>query len=53
MTLTPAVASTSEKVGDHWEPKDDPGPSDPRSKGSTAEKRAGKGKTYGLSLIHI
>lgn len=36
-----------EKVGDHWEPKDDPGPSDPRSTGTTAEKRAGKGETYG------
>jgi hypothetical protein len=36
-----------EKVGDHWEPKKRPGPSDPRSKGSTAEKRAGKGETYG------
>src|SRR3954464_4449692 len=36
-----------EKVGDHWEPKDEPGPSDPRSKLSTAEKRAGKGETFG------
>jgi len=36
-----------EKVGDHWEQKDEPGPSDPRSKKSTAEKRAGKGETYG------
>jgi cation transport regulator ChaB len=36
-----------EKVGDHWEPKDRPGPSDPRSKKSTREKREGKGETYG------
>src|ERR671932_2477399 len=36
-----------EKVGDHWEPKDEPGPSDPRSTKSTAEKRQGKGATYG------
>ena len=36
-----------EKVGDRWEPKDDPGPSDPRSKKSTAAKRAGKGETFG------
>jgi hypothetical protein len=36
-----------EKVGDHWEHKKHPGPSDPRSKKSTAEKRAGKGETYG------
>ena len=36
-----------EKVGDHWEPKDEPGPSDPRSKGSTREKQQDKGETYG------
>lgn len=36
-----------EKVGDHWEPKDEAGPSDPRSKRSTQEKREGKGETYG------
>ena len=31
-----------EKVGDHWEPKDEPGPSDPRSKKTTAQKRKGQ-----------
>ncbi len=36
-----------EKVGDHWEPKSSPGPSDPRSKKSTTEKRQGKGETFG------
>ncbi len=36
-----------EKVGDHWEPKDEPGPSDPRSKKSTKEKQEGKGETFG------
>ena len=36
-----------EKVGDHWEPKDEPGPSDPRSKKSTREKRQGKGEAFG------
>ncbi len=36
-----------EKVGDHWEPKENAGPSDPRSKKSTREKRAGKGETFG------
>ena len=36
-----------EKVGDHWEPKDEPGPSDPRSKKTTAEKRRGTGETFG------
>jgi cation transport regulator ChaB len=36
-----------EKVGDHWEPKDEPGPSDSRSKKSTKEKQQGKGETFG------
>jgi cation transport regulator ChaB len=36
-----------EKVGDHWQAKDEPGPSDPRSTKSTREKRQGKGETYG------
>lgn len=36
-----------EKVGDHWEQKDEPGPSDPRSRKSTREKRQGKGETFG------
>jgi hypothetical protein len=38
-----------EKVGDHWEPKAQKGPSDPRSalpRGSAA-KRAGRGETFG------
>src|SRR3954447_500238 len=36
-----------EKVGDHWEPKDEPGPSDSRSKQSTKGKQQGKGETFG------
>lgn len=36
-----------ERVGDHWERKDEPGPSDPRSTRSTREKRQGKGETFG------
>ncbi len=36
-----------EKVGDHWETKDEPGPSDLRSKQTTANKRRGRGETYG------
>src|SRR5919199_4328460 len=36
-----------EKVGDHWEAKDEPGPSDPRSKKSTQEKQRGEGETFG------
>jgi cation transport regulator ChaB len=36
-----------EKVKDHWVPKRRKGPSDPRSKKSTKEKREGKGETFG------
>jgi cation transport regulator ChaB len=46
-TAYAALKHSYEKVGDHWEPKDEKGPSDPRSKGSTQEKRQGKGETYG------
>ena len=42
-----AVKHSFEKVGDHWEPKDEKGPSDPRSKKPTAAKRRGEGETYG------
>jgi cation transport regulator ChaB len=40
-----ALKHTHEKVGDHWEPKDEKGPSDPRAKNPRA--RDDKGKTYG------
>ena len=40
-----ALKHTHEKVGDHWEPKDEKGPSDPRSESSRA--REGVGATYG------
>lgn len=46
-TAYASLKNNFEKVGDHWEPKDDPGPSDPRSKRSTREKRQGKGETFG------
>src|SRR5919206_2056993 len=36
-----------EKVGDHWEPKDEPGPSDPRSTKTTKQKRRNVGETFG------
>jgi cation transport regulator ChaB len=36
-----------EKVGDHWEAKAKPGPSDSRSKKSTRQKQRGEGETYG------
>jgi cation transport regulator ChaB len=40
-----ALKHTHEKVGDHWEPKEEKGPSDPRAKNPRARKN--KGKTYG------
>ncbi|HET9094096.1 MAG TPA: ChaB family protein [Solirubrobacteraceae bacterium] len=40
-----ALKHTHEKVGDHWEPKDVKGDSDPRSRSSRA--RDGVGETYG------
>ena len=42
-----SVKHVAEKIGDHWELKDEPGPSDSRSRQSTADKRAGKGETFG------
>ncbi len=41
-----AVKNLAEKKGDHWEPKDGTGPSDPRSKKSQREKRQDKGETF-------
>ncbi len=40
-----AVKHSFEKVGDHWEAKDQKGPSDPRSKSPRA--RENEGETYG------
>ncbi len=40
-----ALKHSFEKRGDHWEPKDEKGPSDPRAKNPRA--RENKGKTYG------
>jgi cation transport regulator ChaB len=40
-----ALKHSFEKVGDRWQPKDEPGPSDPRAKNPRA--RANKGKSYG------
>jgi cation transport regulator ChaB len=42
-----SVKNVAEKKGDHWEPKDETGPSDPRSKMPHAAKRRGAGETYG------
>ena len=46
-TAFAALKHSFEKVGDHWEAKKHPGPSDSRSKQSTAGKRRGKGETFG------
>ena len=46
-TAMSALKHTHEKVGDRWVPKDRPGPSDPRSTKSTAQKRRGEGETFG------
>ena len=46
-TAYASLKHSFEKVGDHWEPKDEKGPSDPRSKKSTKEKQQRKGGTYG------
>ena len=46
-TAYASLKHSFEKVGDHWEPKDRRGPSDPRAKRGGKEAREGKGKTYG------
>jgi hypothetical protein len=42
-----ALKHTHEKRGDRWVPKAESGPSDPRSKKTTAQKRRGVGETFG------
>ena len=46
-TAWASVKNVAEKRGDHWEEKESTGPSDPRSTGSTEDKLAGKGETFG------
>ena len=46
-TAFSSLKHSFEKVGDHWEPKAHKGPSDPRSQGTTAQKRRGEGETFG------
>jgi hypothetical protein len=46
-TAMASLKHTHEKRGGRWVPKDRPGPSDPRSKKTTAQKRAGVGETFG------
>ena len=38
-----AVKHTHEKVGDHWEPKDHTGPSDPQAEGGAGTDRGTRG----------
>lgn len=42
-----SVKNVAEKRGDHWEPKDEPGPSDERSRQSGQDAIEGKGETHG------
>src|ERR687883_708114 len=46
-TAFASLKHSFEKVGDRWVPKQEKGPSDPRSKKTTAQKRRGEGETYG------
>jgi len=46
-TAMAALKHTHEKRGDRWVAKDESGPSDPRSKKTTAQKRRGIGETFG------
>jgi cation transport regulator ChaB len=46
-TAMAALKRTHEKRGDRWVPKNGAGPSDPRSKKTTAQKRRGEGETFG------
>jgi cation transport regulator ChaB len=46
-TAWAAVKHVAEKQGDHWELKDEPGPSDPQSKQSGRQARDHPKATYG------
>ncbi|MFL5960210.1 MAG: ChaB family protein [Gaiellaceae bacterium] len=46
-TAMAALKHTHEKRGRRWVPKNEPGPSDPRSKKTTSQKRRGEGETFG------
>ena len=46
-TAYAALKHSFEKVGDHWEEKDEKGPSDPQSALTGAAARRGEGKSYG------
>ncbi len=46
-TAMAALKHTHEKRGGRWVAKSEPGPSDPRSKKTSAQKRRGEGETFG------
>jgi cation transport regulator ChaB len=46
-TAFAAVKHSYEKVGDRWEPKDEPGPSDPQSARTDRAKRDHPSETFG------
>ena len=46
-TAFSSLKHSFEKVGDHWEPKDEKGPSDPQAAKSGASARRGEGETFG------
>jgi hypothetical protein len=45
-TAMASLKQTHEKRGGRWVPKGRPGPSDPRSMKTTAQKRRGEGETF-------
>lgn len=46
-TAFAALKHSFEKVGDHWEAKDEKGPSDPQATTTGAEARKGTARSYG------
>jgi cation transport regulator ChaB len=46
-TAFSALKHSFEKVGDHWEPKDEKGPSDPQAARGGSEARRAPGETFG------
>ena len=46
-TAFSSLKHSFEKVDDHWEPKDEKGPSDPQAAKSGASARRGEGETFG------
>ena len=49
-TAFSALKHTHEKVGDHWEPKKEKGPSDDRADDPKARKRSGGTRTGGVDV---